>query len=85
MRAVLVDWMVEVQESFELNHETLYLAVKIVDAYLSKVEIKKEKLQLVGAAALFLSCKYDVNYYYFYSIFVNIYNYFNFFIHFFSF
>ncbi|KPJ07105.1 G2/mitotic-specific cyclin-B3 [Papilio machaon] len=29
MRALLVDWMVEVQESFELNHETLYLAVKL--------------------------------------------------------
>lgn len=59
MRAVLVDWMVEVQESFELNHETLYLAVRIVDKYLSKVVIPKEKLQLVGAAAMFLSCKYD--------------------------
>jgi len=31
MRTLLVDWMVEVQETFELNHETLYLAVKIID------------------------------------------------------
>lgn len=61
MRAVLVDWMVEVQENFELNHETLYLSVKIVDTYLSKVEIIKDLLQLVGAASLFLSCKYDVS------------------------
>ncbi|XP_065545572.1 G2/mitotic-specific cyclin-B3 isoform X3 [Lathamus discolor] len=38
MRAILVDWMVEVQENFELNHETLYLAVKLVDHYLVKVE-----------------------------------------------
>lgn len=37
MRAILVDWLVEVQESFELNHETLYTAVKLVDLYLSKV------------------------------------------------
>lgn len=59
MRTLLVDWMVEVQETFELNHETLYLAVKIVDMYLSKVQVHKEKLQLVGAAALFLACKYD--------------------------
>lgn len=61
MRTLLVDWMVEVQETFELNHETLYLAVKIVDIYLSKVPIEKEKLQLIGAAALFMSCKYDVS------------------------
>lgn len=60
MRTLLVDWMVEVQETFELNHETLYLAVKIVDIYLSKVVVQKEKLQLLGAAALFMACKYDV-------------------------
>ncbi|OAD58626.1 G2/mitotic-specific cyclin-B3 [Eufriesea mexicana] len=59
MRALLVDWMVEVQESFELNHETLYLAVKLVDLYLTKVTVGKETLQLLGAASLFISSKYD--------------------------
>lgn len=61
MRSLLVDWMVEVQETFELNHETLYLAVKIVDLYLGKVVVIKDKLQLLGAAALFMACKYDVS------------------------
>lgn len=61
MRTLLVDWMVEVQETFELNHETLYLAVKVVDLYLSKQTICKENLQLVGAAAMFIACKYDVS------------------------
>ena len=60
MRAVLVDWLVEVQENFELNHETLYLAVKLTDMYLSKKKIAKDHLQLLGATALFISCKYDV-------------------------
>ncbi|XP_078614030.1 G2/mitotic-specific cyclin-B3-like isoform X1 [Branchiostoma floridae x Branchiostoma japonicum] len=59
MRAILVDWLVEVQENFELNHETLYQAVKIVDHYLAKTKVTKEKLQLVGATALFMSCKFD--------------------------
>lgn len=68
MRTLLVDWMVEVQETFELNHETLYLAVKIVDIYLGKLTVHKEKLQLLGAAALFMACKYDVSYSQFYSI-----------------
>lgn len=61
MRSLLVDWMVEVQESFELNHETLYLAVKIVDSYLGKEVVSKDSLQLVGAAALLIACKYDVS------------------------
>lgn len=59
MRSLLIDWMVEVQETFELNHETLYLAVKLVDLYLSKVTINKDKLQLLGAASLYISSKYD--------------------------
>ena len=59
MRCVLVDWMVEVQESFELNHETLYLAVKLVDHYLSKKVVNKNKFQLLGATCLFVAAKYD--------------------------
>lgn len=59
MRAILIDWMVEVQESFELNHETLYLAVKIIDLYLAKTVIKRDVLQLVGSTAMFIACKFD--------------------------
>ncbi|KAH8416248.1 hypothetical protein KR009_001176 [Drosophila setifemur] len=58
-RTLLIDWMVQVQETFELNHETLYLAVKIVDLYLCREVINKEKLQLLGAAAFIIACKYD--------------------------
>jgi cyclin B len=60
MRAVLVDWMVEVQESFELNHETLYLAVKMVDHYFSrKFMMSKDRFQLLGATCLLMASKYD--------------------------
>merc|ERR1712024_116659 len=51
--------LVEVQESFELNHETLYTAVKLMDLYLSKVFVTKEELQLVGATACLIACKID--------------------------
>jgi len=59
MRAILVDWLVEVQESFELNHETLYTAVKLMDLYLSKVFVTKEELQLIGATSCLIACKID--------------------------
>eukprot|EP00096_Caligus_rogercresseyi_P008194 TRINITY_DN2665_c0_g1_i1.p1 TRINITY_DN2665_c0_g1~~TRINITY_DN2665_c0_g1_i1.p1 ORF type:complete len:486 (-),score=133.87 TRINITY_DN2665_c0_g1_i1:639-2096(-) len=61
MRSILVDWLVEVQESFELNHETLYTSVKIFDLYLSltKRPIKKDELQLIGATACLIACKVD--------------------------
>ena len=51
------------QEVFELNHETLYLAVKILDLYLSKVVIQSDILQLIGSTTIFIACKFDVSYF----------------------
>lgn len=60
-RMTVVDWLVEVQETFELNHETLYLSVKLMDRYLDRVaDVKLEKLQLVASAAAFVASKFDV-------------------------
>ncbi|XP_071425877.1 G2/mitotic-specific cyclin-B3 isoform X1 [Pithys albifrons albifrons] len=59
MRAILVDWMVEVQENFELNHETLYLAVKLVDHYLVEVVTMRDKLQLIGSTAILIASKFE--------------------------
>lgn len=59
MRAILVDWLVEVQECFELYHETLYLGVKLLDHFLERKTIKRDELQLVGATALIISSKIE--------------------------
>ncbi|XP_045921642.1 G2/mitotic-specific cyclin-B3 isoform X3 [Micropterus dolomieu] len=59
MRAILIDWLVEVQENFELYHETLYLAVKMTDHYLSKTPVDKELLQLVGSTAMLIASKFE--------------------------
>lgn len=59
MRAILVDWLVEVQECFELYHETLYLGVKLLDHFLERNSIKKDELQLVGATTLIISSKIE--------------------------
>ncbi|XP_007442298.1 G2/mitotic-specific cyclin-B3 isoform X2 [Python bivittatus] len=59
MRAILVDWVVEVQENFELTHETLYLAVKLMDHYLVRVGAMRDKLQLIGSTAILIACKFE--------------------------
>merc|ERR1712243_525151 len=61
MRAVLVDWLVEVQMQFKLLQETLFLTVDTIDRFLA-IEGKtvyKSRLQLVGVAAMFLVCKIE--------------------------
>lgn len=59
MRGILVDWLVEVQECFELYHETLYLGVKLLDHFLERNSIKRDELQLVGATTLLISSKIE--------------------------
>lgn len=61
MRTVLVDWLVELQQLFALNHETLYTAVKMLDHYLMKVQLPRARLQLLGLTAFFIACKFDVS------------------------
>jgi len=61
MRAILIDWMMEVCCEFHLRRETFHLAVTYVDQYLSKSEpITKGKLQLVGLTAMVLATKVEV-------------------------
>ncbi|XP_013858755.1 cyclin-A1 [Austrofundulus limnaeus] len=60
MRVILVDWMVQVVEGYELSSETLHLAVNYLDRFLSCATFVKEaKLQLVGTAALLIAAKYE--------------------------
>jgi hypothetical protein len=59
MRMILVDWLIEVHTKFKLEHATLYLAVNILDRYMSGALVTRCKLQLVGVTALLLACKYE--------------------------
>ena len=55
MRSILVDWLVEVAEEYELHRETIYLAVNYIDRFLTEMSVLRGKLQLVGAASMFLA------------------------------
>jgi len=59
MRAILVDWLVEVHHMFKLLPETLFLTVFIIDRYLEKAVVARDKLQLVGVTAMFIAAKYE--------------------------
>ncbi|KAJ2964145.1 hypothetical protein NQZ79_g1003 [Umbelopsis isabellina] len=59
MRGILVDWLMEVHCNFGLLPETLFLAVNIIDRFLSARVVSLVKLQLVGVTALFVASKYE--------------------------
>lgn len=59
MRAILLDWLVEVHLKFKLLPETLFLTINLIDRYLSKKSIHRTNLQLVGVSAMLIACKYE--------------------------
>lgn len=59
LRGVLVDWLIEVHTRFHLLPETMFLAVNIIDRFLSARVVELDRLQLVGITAMFIASKYE--------------------------
>ncbi|KAJ2326707.1 G2/mitotic-specific cyclin [Coemansia sp. RSA 2702] len=59
MRRVLVNWLVQIHYQLRMLPETLFLAVNLVDRFLSKRQVSVSKLQLVGLTGLLVACKYE--------------------------
>ncbi|XP_016427138.1 G2/mitotic-specific cyclin-B2-like [Sinocyclocheilus rhinocerous] len=62
MRALLVDWLIQVHSRFQLLQETLYMTVAILDRFLQVQPVTRKKLQLVGVTAMLIACKYEEMY-----------------------
>ena len=59
MRSILVDWLVEVAEEYKLVSDTLYLSVNYIDRVLSKFQVQRSRLQLVGVSCMLVAAKYE--------------------------
>lgn len=59
MRAILIDWLVEVAEEYKLCADTLYLTVNYIDRFLSVYPVQRSQLQLVGVACMWVAAKYE--------------------------
>ncbi|XP_027339131.1 cyclin-A1-4-like [Abrus precatorius] len=59
MRAILIDWLVEVAEEYSLLPDTLFLTVNYIDRYLSGNAMNRQRLQLLGVACMMIAAKYE--------------------------
>jgi hypothetical protein len=59
MRAILIDWLIEVHFKFKLLPETLFITINLIDRYLERKEMKRQRLQLLGVTAMWVACKYE--------------------------
>lgn len=59
MRQTLVDWLLQVHLRYHMLPETIWIAINIVDRFLTKRVVSIAKLQLVGITAIFIAAKYE--------------------------
>ncbi|TYI58542.1 hypothetical protein E1A91_D11G366400v1 [Gossypium mustelinum] len=59
MRAILIDWLIDVHQKFELSPEALYLTINLIDRFLSVKVVPRRELQLLGMSAMLISTKYE--------------------------
>lgn len=59
LRGECVNWMLQVHSRYRLLPETFWIAVNVLDRFLSKRTVSLEKLQMVGAISLFIAAKYE--------------------------
>ena len=41
MRAILMDWLIDVHLKFKLVNETLFLTINLIDRYLEREEVSR--------------------------------------------
>ncbi|KAG6865914.1 hypothetical protein C0991_010747 [Blastosporella zonata] len=58
-RQTLVDWLLQVHLRYHMLPETLWIAINIVDRFLTKRVVSLAKFQLVGVTAMFIAAKYE--------------------------
>lgn len=59
MRAILVSWLIEVNIKFQLQTETLYITVNLIDRYCSQVQVPRKDYQLLGVTCMLIASKYE--------------------------
>jgi cyclin-A len=59
MRAVLVDWIVDVAEEFSMQLRSVHLSVVLLDTVLRLLRIRRVDFQLVGCTCLCLASKME--------------------------
>src|SRR5215471_5676703 len=59
MRGILNDWLIQVHAKFRLLPETLFLAINLIDRFLSACVVSLAKLQLVGITCMFVAAKFE--------------------------
>lgn len=57
MRATVIDWIIDVHKKLKMHEETLFMAVHLMDSYLTECDLDKSCYQRLACASLMLAAK----------------------------
>jgi len=59
MRFIVLDWLFEVEQEYDLTDRTMFYAVNYLDRFLSLFQVDRSRFQLLGCACLFIAAKFQ--------------------------
>ncbi len=58
-RSILLHWLVKNNNKWKLKDDTIFMAMNIMDRYISKYKSKNSEFQLIAIASYFIASKYE--------------------------
>ena len=58
-RSIIFQWLVKNNHKWKLNDDTIFLAMNIMDRYISKYKVENSQFQLVGISSYLIASKYE--------------------------
>ena len=58
-RGIIFQWLIKNNHNWKLNDDTIFMAMNIMDRYISKYKVKNSEFQLIGIASYFIASKYE--------------------------
>jgi len=59
VRALSIDWIINLHRKFKLLPETLYITIFFINTYMTKHNLEKSKIQCLILTSLYLASKYE--------------------------
>jgi cyclin B len=59
IRAVLVDWIIEIHLKYKMQPLTLWMIINVFDRFLATTFMSRNRLQLAAIVSLFICCKFE--------------------------
>ena len=58
-RGIIFQWLVKNNHKWKLNDDTIYMAMNILDRYISKYKVENSEFQLVAISSYLIASKYE--------------------------